>query len=97
MLAPGPRTVTAAFRVMGLALERRFTNCHRVLNWATWSVHQGSRILLGLLLRPTCHRMTGTTTERGRGALLPPDGSRGDRYDDGTGRRDRSSAGRVTQ
>jgi DDE superfamily endonuclease len=50
MLAPGPRTVTAALRVMGLALERRFTNYHRVLNRATWSARQGSRILLGLLL-----------------------------------------------
>jgi hypothetical protein len=37
MLAPSPRTVTAAFRVMGLALERRFTNYYRVPNWATWS------------------------------------------------------------
>ena len=35
---------------MGLALERRFTNYHRVLNRATWSARQGSRILLGLLL-----------------------------------------------
>jgi hypothetical protein len=50
MLAPRPRTVTAALRVMGLALERRFTNYHRVLNRATWSARQGSRILLGLLL-----------------------------------------------
>jgi DDE superfamily endonuclease len=50
MLTPGPRTVTAALRVMGLAMERRFTNYHRVLNRATWSARQGSRILLGLLL-----------------------------------------------
>ncbi len=50
MLAPGARTVTAALRVMGLALERRFTNDHRVLNRATWSARHGSRILLGLLL-----------------------------------------------
>jgi DDE superfamily endonuclease/Archaeal putative transposase ISC1217 len=50
MLTPGPRTVTAALRVMGLALERRFTNYHRVLNRATWSALQGSRTLLGLLL-----------------------------------------------
>ena len=50
VLTPGPRTVTAALRVMGLALERRFTNYHRVLNRATWSARQGSRILLGLLL-----------------------------------------------
>jgi hypothetical protein len=50
MLAPGARTVTAALRVMGLAAERRFTNYHRVLNRATWSARQGSRILLGLLI-----------------------------------------------
>src|SRR5918999_981210 len=50
MLAPGARTVTAALRVMGLAAERRFTNYHRVLNRATWSARQGSRILFGLLI-----------------------------------------------
>jgi hypothetical protein len=50
ILTPGPRTVTAALRVMGLAMERRFTSNHRVLNRATWSARQGSRILLGLLL-----------------------------------------------
>ncbi len=37
MLTPGTRTVTGALRVMGLALERHFTNYHRVLNRATWS------------------------------------------------------------
>ena len=46
---PGARTVTAALRVMGLAAERHFTNYHRVLNRATWSARQGSRILFGLL------------------------------------------------
>jgi hypothetical protein len=50
MLAPGPRTVTAALRVMGLALERRFTNYHRVLNRARWSARHGSQILLGVLI-----------------------------------------------
>src|ERR671931_1805340 len=50
MLVPGARTVTAALRVMGLARERRFTNYHRVLNRATWSARQGSRILLDLLI-----------------------------------------------
>jgi hypothetical protein len=35
---------------MGLAAERRFTNYHRVLNRATWSGRQASRILLGLLI-----------------------------------------------
>jgi hypothetical protein len=50
MLTPGARTVTAALRAMGLAAEHRFTNYHRVLNRATWSARQGSRILLGLLI-----------------------------------------------
>jgi DDE superfamily endonuclease len=50
MLTPGARTVTATLRVMGLAGERRFTNYHRVLNRATWSARQGSRILLGILI-----------------------------------------------
>jgi hypothetical protein len=50
ILAPGARTVTAVLRVMGLARERHFTNYHRVLNRATWSARQGSRILLGLLM-----------------------------------------------
>jgi DDE superfamily endonuclease len=50
LLTPGTRTVTAALRVMGLARERHFTNYHRVLNRATWSARQGSRILLGVLI-----------------------------------------------
>jgi hypothetical protein len=50
ILTPGARTVTAALRAMGLAQERRFTSYHRVLNRATWSARQGSRILLGLLI-----------------------------------------------
>src|SRR5918998_3180211 len=50
ILAPRGRTVTAALRVMGFALERHFTNYHRVLNRATWSARQGSCMLLGLLL-----------------------------------------------
>jgi DDE superfamily endonuclease len=50
LLTPGARTVTAALRVMGLSGERRFTNYHRVLNRATWSARQASRILLGLLV-----------------------------------------------
>jgi hypothetical protein len=50
ILTPGARTVTAALRATGLAAERRFTNYHRVLNRATWSGCQASRILLGLLI-----------------------------------------------
>jgi hypothetical protein len=63
MLAPGPRTVTAVLRAMGLAAERRFTNYHRVLNRATWSARQGSRILLGLLI--TCFVPPGATVVLG--------------------------------
>jgi DDE superfamily endonuclease len=50
MLAPSARTVTAALRAMGLAAERRFTNDHRVLNRATWSRRQASRMLFGVLI-----------------------------------------------
>jgi hypothetical protein len=50
ILAPGKRTVTSALRVMGLSLERRFTNYHRVLNRAKWSARQASKILLGLIV-----------------------------------------------
>src|ERR671922_1445784 len=50
ILTPGARTVTAALRATGLATERRFTNYHRVLNRATWSTRQASRILLGVLI-----------------------------------------------
>jgi hypothetical protein len=50
MLAPGARTVTAALRVMGLSCERHFTNYHRVLNRASWSLRQAGRILLGWLM-----------------------------------------------
>ena len=59
MLTPGPRTVTAALRVMGLGMERHFTNDHRVLNRAIWSARQGSRMLLGLLI--TCCVPPGAT------------------------------------
>src|SRR4029453_10734893 len=50
LLAPGARTVTAALRVMGLSGERHFTTYHRIVNRATWSARQASRILLGLLV-----------------------------------------------
>jgi hypothetical protein len=47
ILTPGPRPVTAALRVMGLAMERHCTNDPRVLKRATWSALRGSQILLG--------------------------------------------------
>jgi hypothetical protein len=50
LLARGPRTVTAALRVMGLAGERRFVNYHRVLSRASYSLRAVGRTLLGLLV-----------------------------------------------
>ena len=50
LLAQGPRTVTAALRVMGLANEPRFEKDHRVLSRGRWSGLRGAQILLGLLV-----------------------------------------------
>jgi hypothetical protein len=50
ILTPGARTVTAAWRATGLAMERRVTNDHRVLNRASWSARPGRRMLLSLLV-----------------------------------------------
>ena len=50
LLARGKRTVTACLRVVGLSEEKAFQNYHRVLNRASWSALQVSRILFGLLL-----------------------------------------------
>jgi hypothetical protein len=51
ILAPGPRTVAAALRVLGLQDDRPFGNYHRVLNRARWSSRELSPILLRLLVR----------------------------------------------
>ena len=51
LLTPGPRTVCAALRVMGLSGERHFQTYHRVLNRDCWSSRKGAEVLLGLLLR----------------------------------------------
>ena len=50
ILTPGRRTVTNARRVMGLDQMTTFQNYHRVLNRATWSPAQASRVLLRLLI-----------------------------------------------
>jgi hypothetical protein len=44
-LTPRPRTVTAALRGLGLALERHFTTDPRVVIRATWSALRGSQSL----------------------------------------------------
>src|SRR5215210_1478730 len=51
ILTPGPRTVAAALRVVGLQDDRPFQNYHRVLNRACWSSRALSPILLRLLVR----------------------------------------------
>ena len=51
ILAPGRRTVASVLRITGHASDRHFTNYHRVLSRAPWSARDGSRILLGHLIR----------------------------------------------
>jgi hypothetical protein len=51
ILAPGKRTVSAAFRVMGLGQTEHFQHYHRVLNRAVWSAREVSHVLLGVLVR----------------------------------------------
>jgi hypothetical protein len=51
LLCQGPRTVTAALRVMGLGQEKRFEQYHRILNRARWSGLHGAQILLGQLIK----------------------------------------------
>ena len=51
ILSPASRTVTNALRVMGLSQEKHFQTYHRVLNRASWSSLQASRILLKLLIK----------------------------------------------
>ncbi len=50
ILAPGRRTVSSALRAMGLDQEKRFHRYHRVLNRASWSSREVSRVLLGLVV-----------------------------------------------
>src|SRR2546423_408040 len=76
ILTPGPRTVAAALRVLGLQADRSFVNYHRVLNRARWS----SRALSPILLRLLVHAFVAVgapvivglddTIERRRGAKI---------------------------
>ena len=50
ILAPSKRTVTSLLRVTGLARERRFANCHRVLSRAAWNSRAASHLLLEHLI-----------------------------------------------
>jgi hypothetical protein len=79
LLAPGKRTVTAVFRVMGLSQEGQFQKYHRVLNRARWSSVAMGRVLLGLVVDtfvPTGPVVVGIddTLERRRGAKIKAKG-----------------------
>ncbi len=50
ILAPGKRTITSFFRVMGLSQVKHFQNYHRVLNRTVWSASAVSRVLLEMLV-----------------------------------------------
>jgi hypothetical protein len=50
LLARGKRTVASILRAVGRSDEEHYTNYHRVLNRASWSSLQASRILLGLIV-----------------------------------------------
>lgn len=50
ILAPGPRTITAALRVMGLNDEPQFSKYHHLFNRAKWSPWVLSKLLLELII-----------------------------------------------
>src|SRR6266699_1383951 len=60
ILALGERTVAAILRVMGCSNEKQFQNYHRVLNRATWSSRELSRLVLVRLFVPRMEIATGT-------------------------------------
>jgi DDE superfamily endonuclease len=79
VLAPGKRTVTSVLRIMGLSREKHFQNYHRILNRASWSSLEISRVLLSLLLQtfvPKGPIVMGLddTIERRRGAQIKAKG-----------------------
>ncbi|MGA2490858.1 MAG: transposase [Anaerolineales bacterium] len=79
ILTPGQRTVAAALRIMGLSMEKRFENYHRVLNRAVWSSRELSRLLLEMLITVFAARgpvVIGMddTIERRRGAKIKAKG-----------------------
>jgi len=80
ILCIGPRTVASVLRVMGLNQEKRFERYHRVLNRAVWSCKNGSKILLGLLIKllPTGWPIiigVDDTLERRKGKKIKAKGS----------------------
>jgi DDE superfamily endonuclease len=79
ILAPGKRTVTAVWRLLGLGRKRRFQSYYPVLNRARWSSRTASRILwqvLGSTFVPTGPLVLGIadTVERRRGKRIHAQG-----------------------
>lgn len=76
ILAPKKRTVTSLLRSTGLQDEKQFQNYHRVLNRASWSSLEVSKILFGLLLKAFVKGKElviggDETLERRRGKKIP--------------------------
>lgn len=74
------RTVTSALRAVGLHEDRQFQNYHRVLNRASWSSLEVSRIVFEQLMRvfvkdDVLVLAADETLERRRGAKIPHLGS----------------------
>jgi hypothetical protein len=79
ILTPGPRTVSAVLRIMGLSTEKHFQTYHRVLNRAAWSSWAVSRELLQVLVQTFAALgpiIVGVddTIERRRGAQIKANG-----------------------
>ena len=79
ILAPGRRTVSSALHAMGLDQQKQFHRYHRVLNRASWSSREASRVLLGLLVEafvPEGPLVLGVdeTLERRWGKRIAPKG-----------------------
>lgn len=51
---PGPRTISAVLRVLGLSQERSFSKDHRVLSRAVWSSRKVARCLFVHLVGTFC-------------------------------------------
>src|SRR5512143_290829 len=79
ILAPGKRTITSLFRVMGLGRERRFHKYHRVLSRASGSALRAGRVLLEIRIDtwvPAAPWVLGLddTIERRRGEKIAAQG-----------------------
>ena len=80
ILCTGKRTVCAALRIMGLAMDPNFSKYHHILNRVNWDLLLGSKILLKLLLSLS-YRLNGQcvlfideTLERRKGVKIKAKG-----------------------